>query len=39
MWDYTEEVMEHYRNRKNVGKIDDADAVGAAGSSCPVEMH
>lgn len=32
MWDYTEEVMEHYRNPKNVGKIDDADAVGEAGS-------
>lgn len=35
MWDYTEEVMEHYRNPKNVGKIDNADAVGEAGSlSC-----
>lgn len=32
MWDYTEEVMEHYRNPKNVGRIDDADAVGEAGS-------
>lgn len=32
MWDYTEEVMEHYRNPKNVGKIDDADAIGEAGS-------
>lgn len=32
MWDYTEEVMEHYRNPKNVGKIDNADAVGEAGS-------
>jgi NifU-like protein len=32
MWDYTEKVMEHYRNPKNVGKIDDADAVGEAGS-------
>lgn len=35
MWDYSKEVMEHYRNPKNVGKIDDADAVGEAGSlSC-----
>jgi len=32
MWDYTEEVMEHYRNPKNVGRIDDADAIGEAGS-------
>ena len=32
MWDYTEEVMDHYRNPRNVGKIDDADAVGTAGS-------
>ena len=32
MWDYSEKVMEHYRNPKNVGSIDDADAVGEAGS-------
>lgn len=35
MWDYSEEVIEHYRNPKNVGKIDNADAIGEAGSlSC-----
>ena len=35
MWNYTETVMEHYRNPRNVGSIDDADAVGEAGSlSC-----
>ena len=32
MWDYSEKVMDHYRNPRNVGKIDDADAVVSAGS-------
>ena len=32
MWDYSDKVIDHYINPRNVGKIDDADAVGLAGS-------
>ena len=32
MWEYTEKVMDHYRNPRDVGKIDNPDAVGIAGS-------
>lgn len=32
MEEYTEEVMDHFRNPRNMGKIDDADAVGKVGN-------
>ncbi len=32
MWEYSEKVNELYRNPKNAGTIEDADAVGEAGS-------
>ena len=33
---YSEKVMEHFRNPKNVGIIEDADGVGEAGNASVV---
>ena len=32
MWKYTPETMEHFLNPRNVGEIEDADAVAEVGN-------
>ncbi|MBQ8476274.1 iron-sulfur cluster assembly scaffold protein, partial [bacterium] len=35
MWEYSDKVKEHFKNPRNVGEIENADAVGEAGAlSC-----
>lgn len=32
MWNYTEKVFEHFKNPRNVGEVENPDAVGEVGS-------
>ena len=35
MWEYSDKVKEHFKNPRNVGEIENADAIGEAGAlSC-----
>ena len=32
MWNYTEKVLDHFRNPRNVGKVENPDGTGTVGS-------
>ena len=32
MWDYSEKMMDHFRNPRNVGKIENPDGTATVGS-------
>ena len=35
MWNYSEKMMDHFRNPRNVGKIDNPDGEATVGSLAP----